>query len=375
MDDQDDKGKSWKNVPFKTWKYKEQTRKKHEVIQYYFPQWLRILGSWNKKVNYIDGFGGIGAYHNLKDIEQMEYHSKCYGSPISAIRSISDVIKQGKINNVNVLIIDIDEKNLQNIRVVLDYEKINLTNINIKFKKGDFDENINLILDQVKNLAPTFFIVDPFGYSQIKSNTLKRIMNHRQSEIILTFMYNAIQRWCKLPNQEAHFTNLFGSSDWKQYIDKRTEAKEQSLIKLFRNNCKKFANFVYAFRIRFPNKNMPFYYLVHLCNHRKGHILMKDSFAKFNMGELEYKGKESGQLNFFSEERTICKECLSKFINKKITYASLLDCVIDSVPYTERAFKKVLQDLEKENKIEIQANDRIRRGGINNSDVIFFKTM
>ena len=50
-----------KKLPFKTWEYKEQTKIKHLVFADYFDRWVKILGKYNP-LNYIDGFGGIGAY-------------------------------------------------------------------------------------------------------------------------------------------------------------------------------------------------------------------------------------------------------------------------------------------------------------------------
>ena len=370
------KPRIWSNVPFKTWKYEEQTRIKHSVLNYYFPQWLRILGSYNRNLNYIDGFGGIGAYHNQEDINKGKYASKIYGSPIFSIKAINDFKQKKKNLNVNVVIIDIDENNLKNIKKVLSYEKIDISK-NINLIKGDFDKKINKVLDKVKNLAPTLFMIDPFGYSQIKLKTIKRIMEHEKSEVLLNFMYNAIQRWVKYPRLEEHFNNLFGCKHWKKYAGGRTEEKEQALVDLFRFNCKEFAGFVYPFRLRFPNKEMPYYYLFHLCNHRKGCILMKDSFAKFNMGDLEYKGEIGKQLSldlFADEDKQDWEEYLfTNFAEFTIPYGKLLDLIIDLIPCREREFKKVLQCFEQEKKIKIDGDGRKRKGGIIDSDIVIFK--
>lgn len=368
--------KKWNNVPFITWSCGEQTKIKHKVLEYYLPQWLKILSSWNKKINYIDGFGGIGAYHSNEDIVAKKYTTKHYGSPISSIKSIVDLKKQKKLDIANVLIIDEKGRNLDNIKKIIKYEMIDIREINIDFITGDFDKNINILLDKVENLAPTFFLIDPFGYSQIKSKTLKRIMQHKHSEILLTFMYNAIQRWLDYPCLESHFTDLFGSNEWKNYIDERTIEKEQALVNLFRFHCKEFSNFVYPYRLSFPDKNMPFYYLFHLCNHRRGCILMKNSFAKFNSGDLEYKGKTHGQLslNLFAddEKRDWEEYFLVNFLNFEIPYGELLNLIIDLVPNTEGEIRKVLQSFECEGKIKIDAKARKRRCGIIESDIIIF---
>ncbi|MCK4735625.1 MAG: hypothetical protein KAT65_24435, partial [Methanophagales archaeon] len=63
-------------LPFKTWPYEEQTKMKHKVFSDYFDKWIKIVGS-RSKLNYIDGFGGCGAY---KDKNGEIY----FGSPILA---------------------------------------------------------------------------------------------------------------------------------------------------------------------------------------------------------------------------------------------------------------------------------------------------
>ncbi|MDP3057528.1 MAG: three-Cys-motif partner protein TcmP [bacterium] len=376
--------KSWNNVPFKTWEYEEQTKMKHRVLSYYFPQWLQILGKWNKGLNYIDGFGGIGAYHTKKDIEANKYLSNNFGSPVVAALQIKKLIENSKIGKASIVIIDEDKGNIQNLKEVLGYNKVNTENI--QFIEGNFDQEINRILDsfekEVKSLAPTFFLIDPFGFSQVKMETIARILKQPKSEIIINFMYNAIQRWVSHPNPklQIHYDNLFGCKEWKKYIGKRTDEKERYLVSLFRKQCKEYgkAKFVYPFRLSFPDKDMPYYYLFHLCNHQLGCIRFKDSFAKFNIGDLEYKGNGFKQESLFkplekNQKREIfIDNLLSKLKRKKISYGSLLNLIIDECDFLESGIKKILQELEKSGIIKIDGNGRTRKGGIDNSDIIIF---
>ena len=367
--------KKWENVPFETWKYEEQTKVKHQVLKYYIPQWLGVLGSFNSRLNYIDGFGGIGAYHTNEDLKEGQYLSKSYGSPVFSALAINKLKMAGRVKEANILIIDIDKDNLINIDKILKFEGIDTNKIN--YINGDFDKNINKLLDKVKKLAPTFFMVDPFGYSQIKINTLERIMSHKRSEILLNFMYNGIQRWVAYPLMDVHFDSLFGSSRWRDYINETTSTKEKHLVDLFWNSCKRFAKFVYPFRLGFPDRKMPYYYLFHLSNHRKGCILMKASFAKFNQGDLEYKGTNNRQLSFDFIENQNRKDwkklLLARFGGNSTSYKDLLDRIIDEIPLTESVIKKILQNMEREQLIEINAGGRGRKNGIEETDIIIFK--
>ena len=211
--------KKWTNVPYKTWKYGKQTEMKHKVLGDYFCVWSTMLSLRSGGVNFIDGFAGIGAYHTEDDIKKGEYTSKNFGSPVLAIHKMSDFLKKCGRNNAYYLIMDKEEKNIENIRQILTEEK--LLNSKIHLKTADFDKEINRALDEIekKNIAPILCLIDPFGFS-LKIKTIERIMKLKKSEIIVNFMYNSIQRWTTNPESEKVFTDLFGTDGWKKYADK-----------------------------------------------------------------------------------------------------------------------------------------------------------
>ena len=93
------------DLPFKTWKYEEQTKIKHKVFADYFDKWVKILGKAHP-LNYFDCFGGIGAYKENDEIY--------FGSPILA----AELIKKNETNlqrDVCMVIIDKDKNNFENI--------------------------------------------------------------------------------------------------------------------------------------------------------------------------------------------------------------------------------------------------------------------
>jgi len=381
------KPKEWSNVSYKTWGYEGQTEMKHKVLSYYLPLWIQILGKYNMRLNFVDGFGGIGAYHTKEDLENKKYISKSFGSPVLSIKTINNLVDEGRVQNVSILIIDDEQKNIDNIKQILDDEKINYTNV--EFRCGNFDTEINKILDELNNnIAPTFFLIDPFGFSQIKMKTIERIMKIDKTEILLNFMYNAIQRFVEIKEEklkkalEKSFNDLFGCEDWKNYIGKRTTEKETRLVELFRNQCKNFAGYVYPFPLSFPDKAMPYYYLFHLSNHWKGCALMKDSFARFNMGNLEYKGKNINynQLNLFAQENNKIEKqdweeyLFANFAGKSIPFEKLLSLIIDLVPFTVSGIRKAVQYLEKKGTIRIDGGGRKRKGGIIDEDIVIFNS-
>lgn len=370
-----EKPKSWPNVPFKTWQYQGQTEMKHRVFSYYLPIWLHILGSYSNNLNYVDGFGGIGAYHTDKDVK--EYHSNSFGSPILSISKISELENKGTIKKANTIIIDEDGNNLENLKKILEYKNLD-TKGKILFIKGDFDREINSILDQIDKLAPTFFLIDPFGI-KIKIATLERIMSRPHTEILLNFMYNALQRFIDHPNPQINtiYDDYFGDNSWRKAKGKYLKERENELINTFKINCKKFSNFVYPYRLCFPDQKKTYYYLFHLTKHRKGCCLMKESFARFNGGKDEYLGKMFqstlfDEINEKEKRENFIKKIDLHYKNKTVKYSDILDDWIDNTDLLEQEIKKLLQFQEKKLFTVEPFKGRKRRGGIEENDKLVF---
>lgn len=378
-----DGSKSWGNVPYKTWEYEKQTEMKHRVFGYYLPLWLSILGKFHKNLNFIDGFSGIGAYHGEEETKENKCLSRNFGSPIISMMEISKLEQSGKINKANILIIEKEKENIDNLKKIINFLEIKIKGV-VEFKEGNFDYEINQFLDTVgqakSNLAPTFFLIDPFGIADIKMETLKRIMSCERTEILLNFMYNCLQRFIEHPNEKINkiYDEYFGCDMRERCKGKKLKEREEELVRTFKNNCKEFCKFVYPFRLKFPNKDQTYYYLIHLSNHRYGCSLMKDSFAKFNEGKDEYVGEkfQSGLFDSMIEKEkreNFIGNLIKKYKGKTIKYFNIIEDFIDNTDLLEKEIRKLIQKLEKENKIKIQAGDsRNRRDGIEEGDNICF---
>ncbi len=356
-----------KTVPFETWKYEEQTKIKHLVFADYFDKWVKILGK-DHPLNYFDCFGGKGAYEEGNEIY--------FGSPIIA----AEIIQRNKINlkrDVCLVVIDKDKNNLENIKKILDYKKLDAKPI---FVNRDFDLAVNKLLDENPNLAPTFFFVDPFGF-KIKISTLKRMMKVAKSEVFLNFMYNGINRNLGIEQADEILIGLFGSSKWKELKDIENREKEKRIVELFRSQLKEFCKFVYPYRLCFPEMNRTYYYLFHLTNHYKGCEIMKGSFAKYNRGRVEYRGKTESQMTFFDYDNIkideIKKYLLSTYKGCNKSFIEIIEEQIDETPYLVKHIRQALKELEKDSKINIVRKIRTTksgkiRTGIDNEDEMRF---
>src|SRR5665647_677031 len=118
------------NLPFDVEPYEEQTELKHKVFKEYFDAWVKILGSRFGRLNYIDGFAGLGAY--VKDEEIF------YGSPIIA----AEVLRKNNrfVKHSTLVLIDNNKKTLENLQSVMKYREFeNCENMRVEFINQDFN--------------------------------------------------------------------------------------------------------------------------------------------------------------------------------------------------------------------------------------------
>jgi three-Cys-motif partner protein len=331
---------------FFAWKYKDHTKTKHQVLKCYLEKWYPILGKHNS-VKYFDCFGGCGVY----TLDGRNYEP---GSPILA--AIAWKEKGNKDNPFCLCCIESDEKTLANLKKAFSHFCPDLDEP--LFIQNDFDQSINNTLDEIEKnktlLAPSFFFIDPFGFS-LKYSTISRIMRIKKSEIFLNFMYDPISRFLTHDALEDRFTELFGCEDWRALSDLQSASKEKELINLYRNQLKKASRFVMPYRICYPDKDRTFYYLIHLTNHPKGAEIMKSCFAEVNYGKVEYLGKLKDQLTIMDAlglRLDNVKNLMSEsFKGQTLTYDDLLEKLIDSTPFLKKEINEGLRSLREDGRI------------------------
>ncbi len=346
------------------WNYEEQTKIKHFVVNEYFDKWIKIVGSRNKDLFYFDCHGGSGAYID-------EDKKIFYGSPVLAAETIEKNINSLD-RNVQIVIIEQDKKNVDNLKKIFDSKKLKVKPFIIE---GDFDNQINKILDKNLNMPyPSFFFIDPFGF-KIKFKTLKRIMQMPFHEIVLNFMFNNINRFL-IEGIEGVLNDLFGGNEWKGLVQLQGNEREKSIVNLFRNKLKTICQYVFPYRIAFPNSARTYYYLFHLANHPLACSVMKSAFAKYNFGKVEYLGKDRIYPTLFDtpeiEQKNISEYLKKEFKNKTIAFDQLISCIIDDVPYLESAIRKALKEMEKKKHIQVERVTSKTNIGLSGKDIIYF---
>jgi three-Cys-motif partner protein len=135
-------------------------------------------------------------------------------------------------------------------------------------------------------LLPSFFFIDPFGYSGFHISTLKRILKYEQSELFINFMIYDIIRFIEVDHsqQRMNMNELFGCNDFSAVSGyASSEEKQQFLVNLYCKQLRAYAGarYVMPFRINTPGMGTrPKYYLIHASNHIKALMEMKNNMAK-----------------------------------------------------------------------------------------------
>ncbi len=195
-----------------TWTLDPHTKGKHLVLESYIQAWLPIMTKWNGRVLFIDAFAGPGEYSGGEP-----------GSPVIALRALlNHCAMRHRSNEVNFLFIEKDPDRCAHLDGIL---RINQFPANCSYKviNSTFDETVTDVLDSVEqqriNQAPAFVMIDPFGVSETPMETIAKILRNPKSEVYISFMYDAINRFREHPNFEKNLDELFGCREWRQGIE------------------------------------------------------------------------------------------------------------------------------------------------------------
>jgi three-Cys-motif partner protein len=68
-------------------------------------------------------------------------------------------------------------------------------------------------------LPPTFAFIDPFGWTGAPFSSVRYILGQPNCEVLVTFMYEEINRFLGHRDQTANFDTFFGCGDWRNGIE------------------------------------------------------------------------------------------------------------------------------------------------------------
>ena len=340
------------------WQLEPQTLGKHLVLRNYLDGWFPILGRWNGRLLFIDGFAGPGEY---ADGEK--------GSPLVAMECVRRHREIGRLRGTEVvfLCMESDMSRADHLRQLLQSQEP-MRNTTFDVLDGDFDGHMTRLLDlideQNSTLAPAFVMVDPFGVKGSRMQLIGRVLGNAKSECLISFMYEPIRRFKSLPEFGGPMDELFGTADWRDCLDMEEEpAKKQFLHDLFAKQLKRHgAKYVVPFELWRGNRHI--YTLYFATGSLKGCNLMKASIWKVDdTGGNAFRSGVAGLPSLFAPDtEPLARQLRQEFGTDWTTMQRIDDFVMsDRTPYHLGQLRRAtLSRLESEGRLEAHRPPGVR---------------
>lgn len=280
-------------IPKETlWPLEPHTLGKHRVLKSYLDAWLPIMGKWNGRILFIDGFAGPGRYKGGED-----------GSPLIALKAFKNHAARAKINaEVVFFFVEKDPARADHLAELVRIERRNLpSKCRVRVVHGAFDsalsQMLNMLDEQKKRLAPSFVMIDPFGVSGTPMEVIARILQNRKCEVYISFMYEAINRFKRSYEFEGHLDRLFGAKDWRDGMEIRDpRARKDFFYGLYKKQLRA-AGAKNVVHLELYKGKQLVYAIFFGTQHWKGADRMKQAIWKVApFGDFRFRGTHSRQL-------------------------------------------------------------------------------
>lgn len=346
-----------------TWKLEDHTKAKHEILRKYLQAWLPILAQGGfPHIVVIDGFAGPGIYDDGED-----------GSPIIALKAFLD--QQGRIKaRCHFHFVEKDEGRAEELdrRVCALFEERGgkPANLLVKIHGGkSFEEaHPEIVRDHVPRGAPTFALVDPFGWSGIPMTMIADLMNRASGEVLINFMFEEINRFLAHPDQEANFDALFGCGEWREGMSLSGARRHEFIRNLYARQLKAVAGATHVRHFEMRNKQSRTDYLLFFgTKSRKGLMKMKEAMWSVDQtGELTFSDATNpDQMILFDRNDTsrLEGELLRRFNGQQALVEQVETFVVEQTAFRETHYKSILKELEARDAIQVLGADPKRRKG------------
>lgn len=345
------------------------TAAKHLLLKLYLDRWFPILGLHSRRLNYIDSFSGPGKYQGGEK-----------GSPIIAIESALAHFHNGTLSSeteVNFLFIERNSDFVKHLET-----EISLLELPPQFKyqviNGEFSDKVEAILAKLENsnrqLAPTFALVDPFGFSGIPFDLMARILRYPKCEVFINVMVEFINRFLSHPNESVvqHFPVTFGTDEILE-IPNRDGKRVEQILSLYRSQLKKHAKYVGRFDMH-GKKDQKTYSLFFASNAPRGFEKMKEamwSVDKKNGNQFSDAFAKHACLFEVMGIESLWDEVSEKFRGQLVPMKVINQFVIEDTDFLPTHIRKIFIEQEQKNKISVEPiGDYKRRKGTYKEDKV-----
>jgi hypothetical protein len=237
--------------------------------------------------------------------------------------------------------------------------------ISVQLANGAFADVVGKALDSVEReghyMAPAFIMADPFGFAGMPMSLLARIARHPRSELLISFMYESINRWLGQPQLESVFDDLFGRPDWRRALALPTPRDRLDFLHNLYVEQVRASGMTYTRSfLMMDSGNRPEYFLIFATKHIEGLKAMKRAmWGVAPAGNFQFSdATKTDQLTLFAAEPDFSQlEAQIRSHIPPMTPTSIND--IETFVWTETAFldshlrKPILIPAEREGRLEV----------------------
>lgn len=336
------------------WSIDPHTAVKHSILRRYLQAFFPILGSWTKRVAFVDGFAGPGEYADGEP-----------GSPLIALDAALEHHHDLSRCELQFLFIEEDQERLANLRRLV-AKRLPPPNVRVDFRQGAFASWMADVQRTVGAAAASLTMVDPFGVKGVPIALLGRLGAYQRSELLVSFMFEPITRFLGTPEFEPHLTDLFGSEAWRKALPLQGDARKDVLKGLY-EQALRGAGFPYvrSFELR-DRGNRTEYYLMFATHHKSGLKAMKAAMWNVDRsGGMEFSDATDPRQQTLFEAQPDYTQLrgliLTQFAGVNTTVTQIEDYVLVDTAFRETHFKgQILRPLERDGLIEVDREGALR---------------
>lgn len=359
------------------WGIEEHTLAKHQLMRHYIRAWFPILTiqGYNKRVIFLDGFAGPGIYNT--------------GDPGSSFVALEALVASHHFDQLSHTTFDFVFVERRRDRFDRLQEEISEfwrkmggqpTNVRLHPIRGDFAYIARNVIPSLRQSAPMFAFIDPFGWS-VPMSVIRDYLAGPGCEVLFTFMYERVNQFITTSNDNTllTFLELFHVSETQLRRITATNREERKTIlrNLYLTQLQEEAGFKYAraFEIRNIRRNRTIYFLMFGTHSIRGLDRMKRAMWKLDPEQgVLFSGLTSGDPLLFQPEPhyTPLENALQdRFAGETVTVKAVEKYVITDTDYTSSHHKTVLKDFEMQGHL-VCMSPRSKRYSYGSDDILRF---
>lgn len=345
------------------WGREPHTKAKHDLMQKYLGGWFPILGKWNGRIVFFDGFAGPGTYAEGE-----------MGSPLIAIETLLDHGLFPRFTGTEFLFLFCEPESDRAVALRARLEEFAAArgglpkNVKYDVAQATFveaaEDLTKEIEEQKKRLAPTFAFIDPFGFSGVPLDLISRLLNFDKCEVFFNFMYNFVNRFATAGNVDPHLEAIFGTDEYLRAGDYGTpDERREFLLELYKRQLRDVAGFPYVLRFDMYNpKGHNTYSMFYGTRSLSGLKLMKSAMWSVDpVSGKRFSDREVGVLPFepIVDLAPLRAALLEGFRGRTATVEEVEVFTLVETDYSASHYNRgVLAPLEKEKVITVGSSTR-----------------